>query len=472
MAAAGRVSAVDLRPGDLLVTEGSPDAVPTVYRVDPVTGERTIVSRTDVLPWCVDRGFGFPFTCCTGFMTGSCPPPVGTGFQGIFTPAGIALEETGDILIGEYNGNGVIRIDPHTGDRTLVAGYDPAVGSASLLFVRQLSVESDGNVLVIYANALLRVYPASGDRAIVSSFMVGSGPRILDPHSIGLSKGGDALVGQGVLDSAVLRIDPRTGARSVVSGEVEGADCGYCPRGTGPPLTVINGIVADETDDILVADRFTVSLQRVEPMTGNRSIVSSSDQTPNCTSSRSPFNCCTGAGTSNGVLPCAPSVGAGPGMRYPQGIALEWDGHIVAVDERARAIFRIDPVSGDREIVSGCEIPSLCGLGAPVGQGPPLRLPDDIVVVPGIPDSDRDGILEDSDVCSGTPSGEIVNADGCSISQLVPCAATKTGDPWKSHGRYLSATRDATRDFLDAGLISELQRKAILKAAIHSDCGR
>src|SRR6185295_11943489 len=48
-------------------------------------------------------------------------------------------------------------------------------------------------------------------------------------------------------------------------------------------------------------------------------------------------------------------------------------------------------------------------------------------------DSDQDGVLNNHDNCPGTPAGQTVDANGCSIAQLCPCAG-----PWKNHGKYVS----------------------------------
>lgn len=54
-----------------------------------------------------------------------------------------------------------------------------------------------------------------------------------------------------------------------------------------------------------------------------------------------------------------------------------------------------------------------------------------------------------------------------SVEELVPC-----GESWKSHGQYLSAVRELAEAFLEAGLITEAQKKQIIGAAANSDCGR
>jgi len=46
------------------------------------------------------------------------------------------------------------------------------------------------------------------------------------------------------------------------------------------------------------------------------------------------------------------SIGSGPGFVTPRGIAVEADGSLVVVDLGLQAVVRVDPVSGDRTIIS------------------------------------------------------------------------------------------------------------------------
>lgn len=85
----------------------------------------------------------------------------------------------------------------------------------------------------------------------------------------------------------------------------------------------------------------------------------------------------------------------------------------------------------------------------------------------GETDEDNDGVPDSLDQCPGTPPGSVVNADGCSIDQLVPCDG-----PWKNHGQYVSAIAHVTREFVEQDLITREQRAEIVVEAAHSDCGR
>ncbi len=90
----------------------------------------------------------------------------GPGFQ---APTGIAVEASGDLVVTDNALDAVLRVDPVTGDRTIVSdagtGAGPAFG-----FPRAIAVEASGDLVVTdpALDAVVRVDPVTGDRVIVS----------------------------------------------------------------------------------------------------------------------------------------------------------------------------------------------------------------------------------------------------------------------------------------------------------------
>ena len=68
-------------------------------------------------------------------------------------------------------------------------------------------------------------------------------------------------------------------------------------------------------------------------------------------------------------------MGTGLDMRAPAGLALDSDGTILVIEPGRDRVLRIDPVTGDRVVVSSAE----------VGEGPIFHVPRRISVVPGAP---------------------------------------------------------------------------------------
>jgi len=90
----------------------------------------------------------------------------------------------------------------------------------------------------------------------------------------------------------------------------------------------------------------------------------------------------------------------------------------------------------------------------------------------GDTDADGDGVPDSLDQCPDTPSGGLVNANGCTIDQLVPCEGPSSGGTWKNHGQYVSAIAHVSKTFRAQGLISGRERGQIVSAAARSDCGK
>ena len=82
------------------------------------------------------------------------------------------------------------------------------------------------------------------------------------------------------------------------------------------------------------------------------------------------------------------------------------------------------------------------------------------------PDSDNDGVDDPEDQCPGTTDAP-VDANGCSVSQLCPCAG-----PWQNHGKYVSCVAHETNRFVQLGLLTQAQRSTIVSTAAQSNCGK
>ena len=81
-------------------------------------------------------------------------------------------------------------------------------------------------------------------------------------------------------------------------------------------------------------------------------------------------------------------------------------------------------------------------------------------------DDDNDSVMDVDDQCSGTPVDSIVDVRGCSITQLCPCL-----NFWKNHGAYVRCVAHSSEDFLFDGLITEVEKDAIVSEAAGSTCG-
>ena len=81
-------------------------------------------------------------------------------------------------------------------------------------------------------------------------------------------------------------------------------------------------------------------------------------------------------------------------------------------------------------------------------------------------DCDSDGVPNGEDLCPDTPPGAVVDTDGCSIAQLVPC-----NGPWTNHREYVHAVKAEVFRFWKEGRITQGERHAIDTEAEQSNCG-
>lgn len=171
-----------------------------------------------------------------------------------------------------------------------------------------------------YTPSVLRIDPITGNRSYFSGGGVGGGVEFGSAAGLSLIGHRELYVADNGLD-AVLRVDLATGDRSIVSS----ADIG-----NGDPFLAPEALWRESENSLLVMDRnrFEGTVVRVDIATGNRSVVSSATQ------------------------------GIGPGfVNAGQLITLPGGDILVAVaglpdDGQYGAIYRVDPVTGDRTIFS------------------------------------------------------------------------------------------------------------------------
>ncbi|MCC6173843.1 MAG: SMP-30/gluconolactonase/LRE family protein [Chloroflexi bacterium] len=199
---------------------------PAVARVDPTTGVATVVA------------------------TGSFD-----------TFGGITAERDGKLLVTDLGSQKIVRVDPATGTRSTVA-----VGG-KLLSPTGLAVEADGSVLTTAGvsspwsgpRQVVRVRASTGVQEVVSS-----GGLLINPADVAVSPDGSifvADVGGSLTRPRVLRIDPHSGAQSVLT-EFGGS---------------LVGLVVDPAGTVFVSASEAYDSRRIfriDPATGHRGMVS------------------------------------------------------------------------------------------------------------------------------------------------------------------------------------------------------
>jgi len=262
-----RADAVVIRGGDILVVDFVTD---NVVHIDPVTGAQTSISSggvflslfgvgldTNGLLYVVDRD---AFNITNQGSGGVIRVDPATGQQTVVSvrdnlesPMGMAVEANGDVVAASFFGDSIVRVDPATGAQSLVATNGLLSGPIGLV------VETNGNLLVADSDApaVLRVDPASGAQVSVSQAGLFN-----QPSGVAVEADGHIVVAD-IGAGSLFRIDPATGAQSVVTAA----------------LTLPFGVAVEADGSLLVTDHDTGfgpgRVVRVDPVTGVATVLSS-----------------------------------------------------------------------------------------------------------------------------------------------------------------------------------------------------
>jgi sugar lactone lactonase YvrE len=187
-----------------------------------------------------------------------------------------------------------------------------------------IAVEASAQLVVVDSGliAVVRVDPVNGNARLVSGNIIGSGPVLRAPVDIAVETVGSLVVVDAAL-GAVVRVDPVSGDRTIISDDA---------TGRGPPFEFPFAIAVEADGQLVVVDDLRVV--RVDPVSGDRTIISG------CTEVNDSLQC------------IGPTVGGGQSFASPVGIAVEANGRLVVTDSELAAVVRVDPVSGDRTLIS------------------------------------------------------------------------------------------------------------------------
>ena len=276
-----------------------------LIRIDPATGGRATLSENN-------------------------SPVGGPDFE---TPEALEFEADGNIVVVDAFNVGVVRVNPVTGVRRVLSNNTtPVVPAGAPMFSQPTGIAVAANGMILVADigtaplrngAVILVDPTTGARATLSrNGAPAGGPNFDFPWELTVAANGDIYVvdpGNFVSSGKIIRVDPVTGARRLVSKNTS-------PPG-GPDFVFPWGITVDKGGNILVSDQGafggTGGIIRVDPVTGVRTTVSENT---------------------------APA--GGPSFSRPSDLVVEDCGSILVNDYSAEGVFRVDATTGVRTVVS------------------------------------------------------------------------------------------------------------------------
>lgn len=205
----------DLATSSLIVSDsGSSASTSGILSVDPVSGNRTEI---------------------TGNGAGSGAAISNPQFVTVAGNGTIYYYET-DLLVATVRG--VVSVNPANGARVLVSGGSPVVGTgADFQAVTGFAWDlSNGTLVASDAGSssadsgIIRIDPATGNRAFVTGDSSGSGVNLDIPESVTVTTGGTIYYieedASGAANS-VVSVNPASGARSILSGSGVGAGAAF-----------------------------------------------------------------------------------------------------------------------------------------------------------------------------------------------------------------------------------------------------
>jgi sugar lactone lactonase YvrE len=191
----------------------------------------------------------------------------GTGVADL-APTCLAWDGAGERVLCTDRAYGLVSVDPGTGDRTILSSN--TVGSGPQWSNPMAVVANTAGTLAFVGTqsggAIYSVDLATGARTVVSGGAVGSGPEIGDPAGLVLDAAGTRLFVADGGQNSVFSVDLTTGDRTLFSNYL---------TGTGPNWSRPQGLALDEANSrLFVAAQGSDALFSADLATGNRTLVS------------------------------------------------------------------------------------------------------------------------------------------------------------------------------------------------------
>ena len=315
----------------------SDTADPAIYTIDVVTGMRGVVLEktlndsgfSDFLGlnseknrlYILDRDF-IDVDLTNNIQAIKYDQSTGEGVN-LLDAEALDFYDKDTVYLVDRGRDSLMSVDLRTGNRkvisSLIIGSGPKFDSITDLVLsgnNQTAYVLDDGLF-----ALISVDLSNGNRTIISDNNTGVGQFFSFPHDLVLDEKNNRVlvVDNGFGIQSVQAVDLTSGDRTIVSNK---------DVGSGVDFISPKGIAADYLNNRVYVVDFTLqAILEVDLGTGNRKVLSDKN------------------------------AGTGPNFAFPTGIAFDEEGnYCLVIDSDLRAVIKVDVSNGDRTIISGTNV--------------------------------------------------------------------------------------------------------------------
>ena len=314
----------------------------------------------------------------TASPTGSYRPGIittlaGNSALGLNGPRGLLIDGNGDLLVADTNNHRIRRIASGTGAVTTLAGNGVGayVGDGSpatefsLYLPCGLALDQSGAILIAdrYNHRVRRLAPGTGIISTLAGSDYGFGgdggpatsARMWEPSDLAVDGSGNVLIAD-IMNRRIRRVAAATGIITTFAGTGEGGSSGDGGPATSARLHSPVGLVVDGSNNVLIVDHNSHCIRRVAASTGI-------------------ITALAGTGVYGFSGDGGPATSAQ--LAYPGALAVDESGNVLFVDKDNSRVRQIAVNTGFISTLAGIGGSSFGGDGGPAtsaGLANPLGL--------------------------------------------------------------------------------------------------